>query len=147
VASNRAIHAIALTGGPGGGKSAFLRHLREHPVLGGRVVVMEEAIHLMRFVRLAPITPAFQRRSPRATRSHLDADGGHAGAMRRRSDGGRVPVGRRCGIGASGSTMMAVSALMPAAVLMVRCGPPYVAGRRNVGWAKADQQVAARTAE
>ena len=51
---------VTLTGGPGGGKSTLLRHVREHPALGGRVVVVEEAIHLMRFVQLSPITPAFQ---------------------------------------------------------------------------------------
>jgi AAA domain len=54
------IPILPLTGGPGGGKSTLLRHLREHPVLGRRIVVMEEAIHLMRFVRLSPRTPAFQ---------------------------------------------------------------------------------------
>jgi predicted ATPase len=54
------IPMVALTSGPGGGKSTLLWHLREHPVLGGRIVVMEEAMHLMRFVRLSPVTPAFQ---------------------------------------------------------------------------------------
>jgi hypothetical protein len=57
---DRAMAVIVLTGGPNGGKSTLLRHLREHPLLGNRIVVMEEAIHLMRFVRLSPMTPAFQ---------------------------------------------------------------------------------------
>ena len=39
------IRMIALTGGPGGGKSTLLRDLREHPVLGGRLFVKEESIH------------------------------------------------------------------------------------------------------
>ena len=58
--SNQPGSVIALTGRPGGGKSTLLRHLREHPVLAGRVVVMEEAIHLMRFARFPPRVPAFQ---------------------------------------------------------------------------------------
>ena len=56
----RETSVIALTGGPGGGKSTLLRHLREHPFLARQVVVMEEAIHLVRFVRLSHTTPAFQ---------------------------------------------------------------------------------------
>ena len=56
----RTFGMIAVTGGPGGGKSTLLRRLREHPVLGGRVIITEEAIHLMRLARLSPLTPAFQ---------------------------------------------------------------------------------------
>ena len=58
------IDVIALTGGPGGGKSELLRAIAEDGQLGARVAVCEEAIHGMRFVRFGrrkrtgdPLTP------------------------------------------------------------------------------------------
>ena len=56
----RSIGVIALTGGPGGGKSELLRAIREDGQLGARVAVCEEAIHGMRFVRLSPRSAEFQ---------------------------------------------------------------------------------------
>jgi hypothetical protein len=61
---NRGIRVIALTGGPGGGKSELLRAIAKHVELGMRVAVTEEAIDAMRFARLGrpkrtgvPLTP------------------------------------------------------------------------------------------
>jgi len=57
---SRSISVIALTGGPGGGKSALLRAVAEDGQLGPRVATCEEAIHGMRFVRLSPRSVEFQ---------------------------------------------------------------------------------------
>lgn len=57
---NRGIGVIALTGGPGGGKSELLRAIAEDGQLGPRVAACEEAIHGMRFVRLSPRSAEFQ---------------------------------------------------------------------------------------
>ena len=55
-----AVPALALTGGPGGGKSTLLARLRGGTLGRFGVLVLEEAIHGMRFVRLDPRTEAFQ---------------------------------------------------------------------------------------
>ena len=57
---NRGVGVIALTGGPGGGKSELLRAITEDGQLGPRVAACEEAIQGMRFVRLSPRSAEFQ---------------------------------------------------------------------------------------
>jgi nicotinamide riboside kinase len=54
------VSVVALTGGPGGGKSELLRRLQAVPAMGAAVVVLEEAIRAMRFVRLGPRSREFQ---------------------------------------------------------------------------------------
>ena len=54
------LRVVALTSGPGGGKTALLERIVQDSMLCGRVVVAEEAIHGMRFVRLNPRSPEFQ---------------------------------------------------------------------------------------
>lgn len=51
---------VVLTGGPGGGKSELIRAILGQPGLHGQVVVLEEAIRAMRFVRLNSRTREFQ---------------------------------------------------------------------------------------
>ncbi|HUT89394.1 MAG TPA: AAA family ATPase [Thermoguttaceae bacterium] len=57
---SRSIGVIALTGGPGGGKSELLRAIADEGELAPRVAACEEAIHGMRFVRLSPRSAEFQ---------------------------------------------------------------------------------------
>ncbi len=84
----------------------------------------------------ASITPQQRRptgrRSPRATRSHHGLGAGRVRPMRRPSDGGRVPVGRRCRVDDASSAVLVACAAIPAVLSLVRCGPPYdgPAGRR-----------------
>lgn len=51
---------ITLTGGPGGGKTLLLNKIIEDAELCSKVVVCEEAIHGMRFVRMDPHSYEFQ---------------------------------------------------------------------------------------
>ena len=60
VAAPLTVRIMALTGGPGGGKSTLLARLRGGGLGPFRVLTLEEAIHGMRFVRLDPRTEAFQ---------------------------------------------------------------------------------------
>jgi predicted ATPase len=54
------MRTVAITGGPGGGKSSLLRHLAGEPDIKGRIVILEESIRGMRFARLEPRTREFQ---------------------------------------------------------------------------------------
>lgn len=51
---------IALTGGPGGGKSTLLRCLQDDPRWCSRIAVLEEAVQDMRFVHMNPRSAEFQ---------------------------------------------------------------------------------------
>jgi len=52
---------IALTGGPGGGKTALIEELSRDPVWRGRFAVLPEAIFLMRSMGISPREKLFQR--------------------------------------------------------------------------------------
>jgi tRNA (Thr-GGU) A37 N-methylase len=58
-ATRRAV--IALTGGPGGGKSALIEDLRNDPAWAGRFVALPEAVQYARFVNISPQERLFQR--------------------------------------------------------------------------------------
>ena len=98
----------------------------------------------------ASITPQQRRptgrRPPCATRPHHGLDAGRVRPMRRPSDGGRVPVGRRCRVDDAGSAVLVACAAIPAVLSPVRCAHPMTA-RLDVGWATADQAVTAGTLE
>ena len=52
---------IALTGGPGGGKSSLIEDLRQHPDWKDRFVALPEAAQYARFVNISPAEKLFQR--------------------------------------------------------------------------------------
>ena len=54
------VRVVALSGGPGGGKTTLLRLVLADERLSPLAVVTEEAIHGMRFVRMDPRTAGFQ---------------------------------------------------------------------------------------
>ena len=54
-------HLIALTGGPGGGKSTLIEELLHDSAWSGRIAVLPEAISLMRQVGVSPREQLFQR--------------------------------------------------------------------------------------
>ena len=49
-----AVRVVAVTGGPGGGKSALLRRVSQGPRVGSEVAILDEATHGMHFVRMSP---------------------------------------------------------------------------------------------
>ena len=55
-----ALKVVAITGGPGGGKSELLGRVAADRDLSGRAAILEEAIHGMRFVRMSPRSAEFQ---------------------------------------------------------------------------------------
>jgi hypothetical protein len=59
-APGSSIAVVAVTGGPGGGKSFLLERAIADARLRRSFVVTEEAIHGMRFVRMHPRSPEFQ---------------------------------------------------------------------------------------
>jgi tRNA (Thr-GGU) A37 N-methylase len=52
---------IALTGGPGGGKSTLIEDLRQDARWAGRFVALPEAVQYARFVNISPQDKLFQR--------------------------------------------------------------------------------------
>jgi len=52
---------IALTGGPGGGKSTLIEDMRQDPASSGRFVALPEAVHYARFVNISARDQLFQR--------------------------------------------------------------------------------------
>lgn len=52
---------IALTGGPGGGKSTLIEELHQDPAWSDRIAVLPEAITLVQQVGVSPREPLFQR--------------------------------------------------------------------------------------
>jgi hypothetical protein len=54
------MRSIAITGGPCGGKSVLLERVKKHRKLKKCSIILEEAIHQMRFVRMNPRTREFQ---------------------------------------------------------------------------------------
>jgi predicted ATPase len=51
---------VALTGGPGGGKSSLLQRVAQDAELSQRVAFAEEAIRRLGFMRISPRRPEFQ---------------------------------------------------------------------------------------
>ena len=56
----RILQVIAVTGGPGGGKTELLRAIASDAALAPVASLSEEAIHGMRFVRMSPRAAEFQ---------------------------------------------------------------------------------------
>jgi tRNA-Thr(GGU) m(6)t(6)A37 methyltransferase TsaA len=52
---------IALTGGPGGGKSSLIEDMRNDPEWGNRFVALPEAVQYARFINILPGEKLFQR--------------------------------------------------------------------------------------
>jgi tRNA (Thr-GGU) A37 N-methylase len=52
---------VALTGGPGGGKSSLIEDLAADPAWSGRFVALPEAVQYARFVQIRPQEKLFQR--------------------------------------------------------------------------------------
>ena len=87
------------------------------------------------------------RRPPCATRPHHGLDAGRIRPMRRSSDGGRVPVGRRCRVARCrlGGDGRWRQQFQPPCRWSAVAHP--TTARLDVGWATADQAVTAGTLE
>jgi len=52
---------VALTGGPGGGKSTLMEELKQDPAWEGRLLLLPQAVQAMHSVNLSPREKLFQR--------------------------------------------------------------------------------------